>query len=132
QLSLLANERLVGQYVETGRLHLAVVQRLDQRPRVDEVAPRGVDLDDSVLHLREGSRRQHVPGLRQRRHIETDDVGLGIERRQIGVVEAERGREAWLRAEVVGEHTHLEAARDSDDVLADPPGTDYAQRLAGE
>lgn len=74
EFNLLPDERLVRQNVKSGGRDLAAGQRLDQSPRVDQIAAGGVDHDVSVLHLIKGALRQHLPCLGQRRHVEADDV----------------------------------------------------------
>ena len=92
QLRLLADQRLVGQHVEAGGGELAAAQRLDQGAGIDDAAAGGVDQDGALLHAGEGFGVDQVLGLRQRRHVQGDDVGAGQQFLHIHIAKAELAR----------------------------------------
>ena len=109
---------------------MARLDGVGERLLIDELAARGVHDPDTLLHPGEPVRVDQVPGFRQRRHVQGNDVGLRnqlveIDERHAGGVGGARREER-----VVGQDVHVECPGPRRYFAADAPESDHAELAA--
>src|SRR2546423_5356198 len=80
---------LVLEDVDPGAGDPALLERAHERGLVDDRPPRRVDEERRLLHEPEGALVDEVPGLRQERRVQADEVGLAEDRLRLRVRDAQ-------------------------------------------
>ena len=117
---MLRIERFGGGDIEAGGVHLAGVERIDQRLRIDHTAAGRIDDDDTVLHSSERRRVEQVPGLIGERGVHRDDPALGQDHVEIDLFVF-----GDLHIGVADDDAHVHCGAHAGDSTADPAMTDH-------
>ena len=98
-----------------GRRHLAAIQRVLQRRLVDQTAARAVDDAHALLGLGEVFAAEDVAGLVGQRGVQRDEVRLGQQGVEIGLLHAHFDRALRRQERVVGDNLHAQPQRAAGD-----------------
>lgn len=125
--------RLVLEDVEAGAVEVAGLEGGDEGGFVEDWAAGGVDEDGVGFHERQAAGVDEVASLRRERGVEAHDIGLGETVVEFNAAGAEGGE---FKVQLAGsrdvERAHAQGHGSQGEGLADAPGADDEEGLAGE
>ena len=122
---------LFGEHIQGRAGQLAVAERVDQGPLVDDASPRGVHDPSAVLHQGDLALPDQRLCLRGAREVDRDEVRLDQESLEVGhQLDAQRLGPFLRHVRVVGHEAHAEGLRPLGNHGTDPPQAHHAKRLA--
>ena len=119
-------------YVEAGSADGARKDTTDECLRIYKAAATGVDEDDALLHLADGSVRNHVVALVVEEGVQADKVGICVERIEIDklINNVLIVYEGLVGVEVIAQNFHTKALADAAKRGADAATTDDTSGFA--
>ena len=115
--------------IKPRRPHLAALECLDQRIRVNEAAASGVDDHDAGLGYRQAFLAHQMIGVLRQGTMQGNDVGLLVQLAQIDIPRPDFGSKCLIGIRIMKQDIHVKPAQDSGCDFADFPGSHNGRNL---